>query len=154
MIVKFFLTFFVLLISTSCSDDKKSRQDLYKAKLEVAKAQEEVCKKDSSCLDERAKKLSKDEQRVAHSETGNSFLDGKLCINECSEFIAGYDWADKRGITKEFGCIEHIGLFGEGCLGYVEDSKEGLHTDDASDYEYEYGQDNAPDCRPGRHGDC
>jgi len=141
-----------LSIATSCSDDEKeSRLEAYKVQLEASKAQEEACKKDPSCLDSRAKKLSKDERRVAHSATGNSFLYGELCINNCSEFIAGYDWADKRGITKGFGCKEHTGFFIEGCLAYVEERKEELHTDDDTPYVDEW---DAPDCRPGRHGDC
>lgn len=149
------LVFYFGYSSIQADKAKEARLATYKAKLEASRAQEEACLKNPSCLDNRAKKLSKDEKRVVHSATGNSFLYGEFCISKCSDFIAGYDWADKRGISKEYGCSEHIGLFGEGCLGYIEDRKDELSSDNDPHYE-NFLEEPEPefDCRPGRFRDC
>lgn len=42
------------------------------------------------------------------------------CVDDCSGHYAGYDWAEKKGITNEEDCVGDSQSFVEGCKVYVE----------------------------------
>lgn len=46
---------------------------------------------------------------------------GYGCISDCSGHIAGYDWAQRKGIDDESDCKGRSLSFIEGCVAYVEE---------------------------------
>lgn len=49
---------------------------------------------------------------------------GYVCSDDCSGHRAGYDWAERKGITLEDDCPDDSNSFFEGCLAYIEASAD------------------------------
>ena len=76
------------------------------------------------------------------------FFKGQECSRDCSGHMAGYDWAEERGISKEEGCRGNSQSFIDGCLLYVAERLDELRGGDEVD------DDPRQSCTPGRYGDC
>ncbi|KAB2763058.1 hypothetical protein [Brucella anthropi] len=55
---------------------------------------------------------------------------GYDCTEDCSGHKAGYDWAERNGISNKDDCSGNSNSFEEGCKAYVEDSDRGSDEDD------------------------
>lgn len=49
---------------------------------------------------------------------------GMFCTDDCSGHIAGYQWAEERGISKDTGCTGNSRSFIRGCMQYVTERVE------------------------------
>lgn len=50
---------------------------------------------------------------------GRRTFKGYVCLDDCSGHIAGYRWAERKGIDDEDDCAGNSRSFTEGCLAYV-----------------------------------
>ena len=64
---------------------------------------------------------------VCASATAQTF-DGYICTVDCSGHEAGYDWAERNGITDPSECSGNSQSFIEGCQSYAGES--GPYGDD------------------------
>lgn len=55
---------------------------------------------------------------VSHAQT----FEGYDCTQDCSGHEAGYDWAQRRGVTDESDCGGNSNSFIEGCRAYAEEN--------------------------------
>ncbi len=56
------------------------------------------------------------------------------CTDDCSGHKAGYEWAERNGITDEYDCVSNSVSFDEGCAVYVDDPYRDADYDDGGDY--------------------
>lgn len=56
----------------------------------------------------------------AHAQT---FM-GYACIENCSGHEAGYNWAERKGVTDPSDCTGNSNSFIEGCQAYTEEQQE------------------------------
>ena len=100
------------------------------------------CELSPSCQNNEAMDESYKSAHPIKSKTGVSFFKGSECPDDCSEHVAGYNWAEVRGISKKAGCNGYNVSFQEGCLLYV--SHRAYEMSDP-DYEDSNSDDNACD---------
>jgi|GEM_PF-2509403 len=62
---------------------------------------------------------------------------GYECTDDCSGHEAGYEWAERKGITDPDDCSGKSESFIEGCKSYAEEQGYG-GEDDSDDYDYQY----------------
>jgi len=62
---------------------------------------------------------------------------GYECTDDCSGHEAGYEWAERKGITDPDDCGGKSESFIEGCRSYAEEQGYGGEDDD-DDYDYQY----------------
>lgn len=55
---------------------------------------------------------------------------GNECTVDCSGHAAGYEWAERKGITDEADCYSRSQSFEEGCRTYLDDPYRGYDEDD------------------------
>ena len=60
------------------------------------------------------------EKSVEQSSSG--YYKGFECASNCSGHIAGYDWAEEKGIDDPRDCGGNSESFIEGCISYVLDN--------------------------------
>ncbi|MGX7876992.1 hypothetical protein ACVDG5_033975 [Mesorhizobium sp. ORM6] len=64
-------------------------------------------------------------------------FDGYDCTADCSGHQAGYDWAERNGISDANVCDGNSQSFDEGCQAYVEEQQpapdDGVPADDSDD---------------------
>jgi len=70
---------------------------------------------------------------------------GYYCTDDCSGHQAGWDWAERNGVTETHECGGRSQSFIEGCLAYVEetygdDAEDWEEFDSLEDCEWEYGE--------------
>lgn len=64
---------------------------------------------------------------------GQSF-GGYECTDNCSGHKAGFEWAERNGITDEYECVSNSASFDEGCAVYVDDPYRDPDFDDDGKY--------------------
>jgi hypothetical protein len=91
-----------------------------------------ACLISSSCQDDIARRDSElYTGRVTRSKFGRYYFNGKACTDDCSGHVAGFSWAEERGISKEAGCEDGKSIsFIEGCEAYVEAVQDELNSED------------------------
>ncbi len=101
-----------------------------RAEEEAKIASEKVCAVSVECQDERASFRSEFLQTDApvQSTTGALFYKGQRCTSDCSGHVAGYRWAEIRGISKSAGCANRSQSFFEGCMIYAKERAGELET--------------------------
>lgn len=55
---------------------------------------------------------------------------GYDCTEDCSGHKAGYEWAERNGISDSGNCGGNSNSFEEGCRAYTEDPNRGADEDD------------------------
>jgi len=50
-------------------------------------------------------------------------FEGYDCTSDCSGHQAGYDWAERNGISDATDCDGNSQSFNEGCQAYVEEQQ-------------------------------
>lgn len=115
LIILFIVSLGISVIHKNNSIEASKEKKLEKERKELA------CKASNKCQNDKAKWNSKFSDSVVASTTGLKFYKGSRCSSNCSGHIAGYNWAKKRGITKEFGCNGKSNSFTKGCLLYIDD---------------------------------
>lgn len=70
---------------------------------------------------------------------------GYYCTDDCSGHQAGWEWAERNGVTDTYECSGRSQSFIEGCWAYVEetygeDGYESEEFDSLEDCEWEYGE--------------
>ncbi|MGY5809977.1 hypothetical protein ACXHXG_19965 [Rhizobium sp. LEGMi198b] len=58
---------------------------------------------------------------------------GNDCTDDCSGHKAGYEWAERNGVTDESDCSGNSTSFEEGCQTYVQEPSRGADSDDNGD---------------------
>lgn len=91
-----------------------------------------ACLISPSCQDDIARRDSElYTGRVTRSKFGRYYFNGKACTDDCSGHVAGFNWAEERGISKEAGCEDGKSIsFIEGCEAYVEAVQDELNSED------------------------
>ena len=124
-------------------------------KIEARAAKEAACQANPACRTKKANDearyqslLSKEPKR---STSGAIYFKGYKCSADCAGHIAGYEWAEERGISKEEGCYGRSDSFNEGCLLYVSERVSELEE---SGREAGRDSEERESCTPGRYGDC
>jgi hypothetical protein len=56
---------------------------------------------------------------------GMYFFHGVRCPDDCSQHLAGFDWAARRGIDNETMCVNSSDSFVQGCRIWVEEMSDG-----------------------------
>lgn len=147
--MKGWFIFGAAIISLWLYSDYKKQQNAEKREAQVA-----ACQANPTCRDEKANQKALFRSYISsspiHSTTGVIYFKGKVCKGDCSGHIAGYKWAEERGISKDEGCTAQSQSFNEGCMQYVSDRVDELGG--KSDV-IEHDRDES--CtRGGRYGDC
>jgi hypothetical protein len=91
-----------------------------------------ACLVSPSCQDEAARGESAlYSGKAIRSKSGRYYFNGKACTDYCSGHVAGFNWAEERGISKEAGCEDGKSIsFIEGCEAYVEAVQDELNSED------------------------
>ncbi len=147
--MKGWFIFGAAIISLWLYSDYKKQQNAEKREAQAA-----ACQANPTCRDEKANQKALFRSYISsspiHSTTGAIYFKGKVCKGDCSGHIAGYKWAEERGISKDEGCTAQSQSFNEGCMQYVSDRVDELGG--KSDI-IEHDRDES--CtRGGRYGDC
>lgn len=142
--MKFWLIVIAIFVGTFWYNyyEKEQRKERQRAK-EAACLVDPVCRAQKA--DFRARMDSIFQRGVVGSLTGTFFFRGRTCLDDCTGHIAGYEWASRLGISKEFGCGGKSDSFIEGCLQYVQEQSSADEDESIDDRD---------SCTPGRYGDC
>jgi hypothetical protein len=63
--------------------------------------------------------FSEDEKFLPESSESQKTYKGYECTDDCSGHEAGYEWAQRKGITDPDDCGGNSNSFIEGCKSYV-----------------------------------
>lgn len=55
---------------------------------------------------------------------------GYPCTEDCSGHEAGYEWAERKGVTDESDCDGKSNSFNEGCQAWVEENEPSSSPDE------------------------
>jgi hypothetical protein len=60
-----------------------------------------------------------DESKEVNVKNQSETFKGEICTGDCSGHKAGYNWAEKKGITNPSDCGGNSNSFIEGCRSYA-----------------------------------
>ncbi|WP_287195361.1 hypothetical protein [Mesorhizobium sp.] len=70
---------------------------------------------------------------MACPSSAQETFEGYDCTADCSGHEAGYDWAERNGVTEANDCDGNNQSFNEGCQAFVEEQQPLPDEEDTSD---------------------